>query len=768
MEAAAVLQAIQKQGWYRGQVVHIQMLPPRAPRWGVVPRPIHPVLQGALARLGVERLYTHQVAALTAAWEGKHVIVATPTASGKSLCYHIPVLDSLLTDRSARALYLYPTKALAQDQLRTLKALVPTDAGIVYGIYDGDTSEAERLALRRSARVLLSNPDMLHIGILPNHRRWARFLTGLRWVVLDEAHVYRGVFGSHVANLIRRLRRVCALYGSAPQFLLASATLGNPQELAETLTGLPFTAILEDGAPFGGKCFVLWNPPVVDEALQKRASLVGEVARLFAFLVQGGWRTLAFVRSRQEAERVYRWCRDILAGDAPSLLPRIAPYRGAYLSEDRRRIERALFSGELLGVASTNALELGIDIGDLDATLLGGYPGSITSTWQQAGRSGRRGKMSLTIFVARDNPLDQFLMREPSFLFGRPHEHARIAPHNPYILSAHLLCAAYEAPLTDADAALFGPAFFSERVEALAEAGLLKPQGGRWHLSPHKNYPAEEVDLRTTGERSYWVVEEGSGRLLEKGIEEGTAFRQLHPGAVYFHQGQGYRVKRLDVEGRVAWVEPTEVSYYTEARENTETRILRVWEEKRAPAGSRVFLGEVEVTSQVVGFTRRAWNREEPLDEEFLDLPPLRFRTVGFWFEVPEAFWRRILAEKQDLAGGLHACEHAAIGVLPLFASCDRNDIGGVSTPRHPDTGGPAIFIHDAYPGGIGIAEHGFAVIEDLWSATLRTVEGCPCAEGCPGCIHSPKCGNNNHPLDKTVAVRILKSLLNLPTHGGA
>lgn len=761
MDAQAVVQALQRQGWYKGQVAYVQMLPPRAQRWGELPRPLHPLLRDALRRMGIERLYAHQVEAIAAAWAGKNVVVATPTASGKSLCYHLPVLDSLIHDRTARALYLYPAKALTQDQVRTLRVLVSPEAGIAYGIYDGDTGEEERLALRRSARLLLSNPDMLHIGILPNHRRWARFFSGLRWVVLDEAHVYRGVFGSHVANLVRRLRRVCALYGSAPQFLLASATLGNPRELAEALIGLPCAEVLEDGAPFGGKCFVLWNPPVVDEAHRKRASVVGEVSRLLAFLLQGGYRTLAFVRSRQEAERVYRWCRDTLAVDAPALSSRLSPYRGTYLPEERRRIERALFSGELLGVVSTNALELGIDIGDLDATLLAGYPGSITSTWQQAGRSGRRGEMSLTIFVARDNPLDQFLLQEPGFLFGRPHEHARIAPHNPYILAAHLLCAAYEAPLSPADASLFGPTF-SQQVDRLTQEGYLKSQGERWFLSAQVTYPAERVDLRVAGERSYWVVEAGSGRLLEKGIEEGTAFRQLHRGAIYLHQGEPYQVKSLDLEKRTAFVEPTDAPYYTQAREITDTRILQVWQMKHGPAGSRVFLGEVEVTSHVVGYTLHTFAREETVGEEFLDLPPLRFRTVALWFDVPEDCWRRILAERRDLSGGLHACEHAAIGVLPLFASCDRNDIGGVSTPLHPDTGGPAVFIHDGYPGGIGIAEHGFAVIEDLWRATLRTIEGCACREGCPGCIQSPKCGNNNYPLDKFVAMSILKSLLHL------
>jgi DEAD/DEAH box helicase domain-containing protein len=759
VDIEGVVRALQGEEWYRGQVVYRHDLPPRPPRWGEVSRPFSPPVQRALERLGVERLYLHQAQAIHAAWEGRHVVVATPTASGKSLCYHLPVLDSLLTERPARALYLYPTKALAQDQLRTLHLLIPPEGGLSFGIYDGDTGERERLALRRSARLLLTNPDMLHVGLLPNHRRWARFFAGLRWVVVDEAHVYRGVFGSHVANLLRRLRRVCALYGSAPQFLLASGTLANARELAEALTGLPFTVVEEDGAPFGGKVFLLWNPPFLEEGGQRRVSATGETARLWAFLLRRGWRTLAFVRSRQEAERVYRQCREVLAREAPALVPRIAPYRGTYLAEDRRRIEEGLFRGEVLGVVSTNALEVGIDIGDLDATILTGYPGSITSTWQQAGRSGRRGRASLTIFVARDDPLDQFLVQEPSFLFHRPHEHARIDPANPFILLSHLLCAAYEAPLTAADAPLFGPRFW-EVVEEGVRQGAFKPQGGRWFLSPTRGYPAERVDLRAAGERSYWVVEEGSGRLLEKGVEEGTAFRQLHPGAVYLHQGDPFLVRRLDRERRVAFLEPTGAPYYTQSREITDTRVVRVWREKRMPSGARVFLGEVEVTSQVVGFVRRALGREEVLGEEFLDLPPLRFRTVAVWFDVPDACWRRLLAERRDGAGGLHACEHAAIGVLPLFASCDRNDIGGVSTPLHPDTGGPAVFIHDAYPGGVGIAEHGFSVIEDLWGATLRTIEGCPCREGCPGCIHSPKCGNNNHPLDKGVAVAILQGLL--------
>ena len=500
MDAGVFLEELRSNPWYQGQLAHVASLPPREAVHGELDLPLHPLLQRSLTELGMLPLYVHQAEAINALFRGGHVVVATPAASGKSLCSHLPVLQTLLDDKAGRALLLYPTKALAQDQLRALQELMPDESRLRAAIYDGDTPHEERSGIRRSTHILLTNPDMLHLGILPNHRAWAAFLQGLRYVVIDEAHVYRGVFGSHMADLLRRLRRLCARYGAKPQFVLCSATIANPRELAEGLTGLPFEEVTRDGAPFGGKKFAFWNPPLLDEAQSKRRSASSDSSRLFADLVERGVRTLTFVRTRRMAELVFRWVRDLLRQEAAHLEGLVAPDRGTYLPEDRRRIEQDLAQGRLLGVATTNALELGIDIGDLDASILTGYPGSVASTWQQAGRSGRRQELSLAVLVARDNPLDQYLMRHPDFFFSRSHEHARIAPENPYILAPHLLCAAYEAPLAPGDEALFGSSF-RQRVEELVEQGLLRQRRGRWFLDPSVSYPAERAHLRSTSTR---------------------------------------------------------------------------------------------------------------------------------------------------------------------------------------------------------------------------------------------------------------------------
>ena len=761
MDARAFLDELRERPWYQGQLVHVESLPRRPPGYADPATPLPHVLEATLKDRGLLPLYRHQAEALATLGEGRNVVVATPAASGKSLCYHLPLLQAVMEGQGGSALLLYPTKALAQDQLRALTALAPHEARLRAAIYDGDTPQQQRAGIRRRAQVLLTNPDMLHVGILPNHRAWGGLLQGLRYVVVDEAHVYRGVFGSHMADVLRRLRRICARYGARPQFILCSATIANPGELAEALVGLPFDEVTADGAPSGGREFAFWNPPLRDgdEGYRRRSASM-EAARLFADLVEREVRTLTFVRTRRQAELVYRSVRDLLHQEAPPLADKVAPYRGTYLPEDRRRIEAALAQGRLLGVATTNALELGIDIGHLDASVLTGYPGSVASTWQQAGRSGRREDSSLAVLVGRDDPLDQYLMRHPDFFFGRPHEHARIAPENPYILAPHLLCAAYESPLTPSDEALFGPSF-SSLVQGLVEQGLIKKGRVGWFLAPSVTYPAQETNLRAATSESYSVVEEGTGRLLETGIEVSSAMRQLHPGAVYLHQGQPYLVEELDLDGRTALVSSSDADYYTQSRDLTDTRVLQVHRQKAAPGDSTVFYGEVEVTSQVVAFARLAPYLEKPLGRlESLSLPPHRFRTTALWFDIPPRTIDRVRDECLDLAGGLHAAEHAAIGVLPLFALCDRNDIGGLSTALHPDTGGAAVFIHDGYPGGIGIAEHGFDIVTELWHATLQAVEECPCRAGCPGCIQSPKCGNNNYPLDKAAAVVLLRGLL--------
>lgn len=747
-----------------GQTVHVEELPSKDAAHSVLTHELEPALDQALADRGLLPLYTHQALAVDAVLDGRDVAVVTPAASGKSLCYHIPVAQALLTDPGTRALYLFPTKALAQDQLRGLQGLLPESAARKVAVFDGDTPQRERSGIRRSAQVVLTNPDMLHFGILPNQRAWSRFLGSLRYVVVDEAHVYRGVFGSHMANVLRRLQRVCRRLGAEPRFITCSATIANPGEHAAALTGRPARVVAEDGAPYGPKHFVFWDPPLVDAERGRRASAGSETARLMEQLLKRQVRTLAFVRTRRQAELVYVNVRDRLRLEAAGLDKRVRPYRATYLTEDRREVEKGLLDGSLLGVVATNALELGIDIGDLDATLLTGYPGSVASTWQQAGRSGRSGDASLSVLVAQDNPLDQYLMRHPDFFFGRPHEHARIRPDNPYVLGPHLLCAAYEAPLGPEDVAWFGGSL-PALAAGMEQEGLLHKREGRWYVTPDVTYPAQEVNIRSLAHTQYLAVESGSGRVLEH-VDELAAFSQLHPGAVYLHQGDAYVVERLDLETGVAHLARSDVPYFTESRDITDIRVVETRASKEL-GGARVNVGEVEVSRQVIGFRKRGFYSDDgpdaELGEELLDLPKRDFRTVAVWFDLPASSMRWVVDERADLAGGLHALEHASIGVLPLFALCDRNDIGGVSAPLHPDTGEPQVFIYDGHPGGVGIAEHGYDVIEDLLRATREAVAECPCMDGCPSCIQSPKCGNNNHPLDKQVAIRLLGDLLSKP-----
>ena len=751
MDTASFLRGLSALPFYQGQVVHIERLPPREAAYGEVE--LSPSVRALLKEKGLFPLYRHQAQALEHIRRGENVVVATPSASGKTLVYNLAVMEALQASKRARALYLFPTKALAQDQWRKLKELGLGEGGT----YDGDTPWEERGQLRKRARLILTNPDMLHVGILPNHTSWAPFLRHLKLVVVDEAHAYRGVFGSHVAQVLRRLRRIAELYGSRPQFILSSATLANPREHAQSLAGLPFQAVTEDGSPSGGKDFVFWNPPFLDPSRSQRRSPNSEAAYLLSELVAGGIRTLVFARSRRLTELIYIYARDRLKEKAPGLAPRLRPYRAGYLPELRREIERGLFDGELLGVVATTALELGVDIGSLEATVLNGYPGSIASAWQQAGRSGRRGERSLSFLIARDDPLDQYLMRHPQAFFQRPVEHALINPHNPYILALHLLCAAWEFPLQERDGRYFGEAWEKIR-EGLEGKGLLRPRQNRWYPTPQLSYPAQDINIRSTAEKPYAVVDLTTRGLLET-VEAGVAFFQLYPGAIYLHQGEAYIIRRLDLEAHTAYAEPTDADYYTQTLELEDLRVLRLLREKGA-GKARAYLGEVEVTRQVVGYRRKRQFTEEVLGTEALDLPPYIFPTTAFWFDLAPASQGRIGKAGLDLAGGLHAAEHASIGLLPLFALCDRNDIGGVSTPHHPDTGRAQVFIYDSYPGGVGIAEKGFELVEGLWQATLQLLEECPCAEGCPSCVQSPKCGNNNQPLDKKAAALLLRELL--------
>ncbi len=723
-----------------------------------------PDLVTAFGQLGIEHPWPHQVAVADAAWSGRSVVMATGTASGKSLAYQVPMLSAALTDPRSRSLYLAPTKALAADQRRSIVGLGL--GGVRAETLDGDTPMSERDWIRQHANVVLSNPDLLHRTLLPRHAHWADLFRRLRFVVLDEAHHYRGVFGSNVALVLRRLRRICARYGSQPTFVLASATSAQPGRMAEQLTGLPCQVVGEDLSPRGARTFALWEPPLTslrgENSAPLRRAAGSEAARLVADLTVAGARTLAFVRSRRGAElaalSVQRALREAEAGD---LADRVAAYRGGFLAEERRAIERALTSGELLAVATTNALELGIDITGLDVVVLAGFPGTLASLWQQAGRAGRRGQDALVIFVARDDPLDTYLVHHPEAIFGRPVETGVIDPANPHVLAPQLCCAAYEAPLTDVDLELFaaaddpsGEQKVRAVLEALAGHGLLRhrPRGWFW-LDPQ----APRADIRSGGGQPVTLVEAGTGTLLGT-VDAATAPSTVHEGAVYLHQGRSFVVDRLDLDDHAAVVHAEEPEWTTTAREITDIAIRDV-DESAAFDGVEVFLGSVEVSHQVVSYQRRRFTGEI-IDEIELELPVSRLLTKAVWYTLDPLLLSDAGLAEVALPGALHAAEHAAIGLLPLFASCDRWDIGGVSTALHADTERPTVFVYDGHPGGAGFAARGHAVLADWLRATRTTIESCECRGGCPSCVQSPKCGNGNNPLDKQASLVVLRLVL--------
>jgi DEAD/DEAH box helicase domain-containing protein len=721
-----------------------------------IPDELHPQLREALRGSGIEALYSHQAEALQAAWAGP-MIVTTGTASGKSLCFNLPAIDTLCRDAKARALYLYPTKALAQDQARALNELgLPRQ--VRPAIYDGDTPREARSAIRKRANVVLTNPDMLHVGILPNHGAWADMFCNLAVVVIDEAHVYRGVFGSHVANVIRRLRRVAAAYGTQPRFLLASATIANPVELAERLTGLEDVALIErDGAPGGRRRIAMWNPPLVDDALGRRRSALGEAAELLAELVRSGARTICFVKSRKGVELVSRIAADALArSERSDLATRVAPYRAGYTPQQRRELERRLLSGDLLAVVTTDALELGIDIGRLDAAVVVTFPGTVASLRQMWGRAGRR-RRGLAVYVAGDDALDQFFCRHPEEFIDRPVEAALLDHENVYIHLPHLLCAAHEGPLAAADCEPLGPRWqaYAEQLVALGE---LRERNGAYVLRKPERYPAGEVSLRSASPDSFAIVDTSTGELL--GTAEATrAYSTLHEGAIYLHLGRSYEVQALDIDGRRALVAPFDGDWYTQPKRETETVIERLLD-RRETLGVTLSFGRVSVTDTVLAYQRRRLPDHEEIDLQALDLPSTTFETQALWYELPtELLGAPGGAESFPTAlllGALHAVEHSQIAVLPLLAMCDRWDIGGLSTNSHPQTGVPTIFIYDGHPGGIGITRLAFGAFETLAADAHRLIGECRCAHGCPSCVQSPKCGNLNEPLSKHGALEML------------
>ncbi len=748
------------------RLVHVERVPARAARFGELHRP----LPDAVAqRLGVDRLYSHQAQAIDLARAGHSVAVATGTASGKSLVYQAVIGEAAVAPvRPGTALCIYPTKALAHDQLRSFCDLdLP---GVVTAAYDGDLGRDERSDARRNATVVLTNPEMLHCGILPHHAGWMRFLARLEYVVIDELHLFRGIFGSHVAHVLRRLRRLAVHYGADPTFVCTSATIGEPSALARALTGVEVTAVTDDGAPSGERVVAIWNPPMLDTETGARASTHSETAGLVAELVRDERRTIGFCPSRRSTELVAERVRHQLPAGRRD---RVVAYRGGYLAEERHEIEAALANGALDAVLTTSALELGVDIAGVDACVLDGFPGTVASLWQRVGRAGREQQESLAVLVCGADQLDQWIAAHPRQLFDRPPEAAVINPSNPFVADPHLRCAAFELPLTHDDER-FWPGLLDDSVRRLVigDELIVRPpgegtaggRGRRRRLSPTSpvaiwnggGWPVDGVGLRSGSSGQVKIVR-GDGTPVGT-VDRSRAGEVVHEGAVYVHAGRHHRVVELDLAAGRAVVEPDDGATYTSAVTRMNLRILG--EDRAADVGPvHLGVGPITVTTRVTGYLRKDSTTHELIERGRVDLPPSTLETRGVWRVIPEAVLAGLGLVPDAWPGVLHAAEHAAIGVLPLFAICDRWDVGGISTARHVDTGAPTIVIYDGYPGGAGIAELGFAQAERHWAVTADVVASCPCTAGCPSCVQSPKCGNGNEPLDKAGAIRLLNAL---------
>jgi DEAD/DEAH box helicase domain-containing protein len=752
MAVADLLRLLEVNPTYRNRVVHINAVPPEQARHGRLETPLSPTLEAYLNHKNI-RLYSHQCKAVDHIRAGRNVIITTPTASGKTLAFNLPVFDKLETDPAARALYLYPTKALSNDQLATLEQMTRfTGISASPAIYDGDTPQSKRAAIRDTARIIVSNPHELH-QVLSWHTKWHPFFSGLQFIVLDEAHRYRGVFGSHIAALIRRLLRLCRFYGSRPRFVLSTATIANPVEFAANLTGQSFELVDEDGSPHGTRTFVLYNP-FYDGIAERSAHQ--ETKDLLLSCIRENLQTLCFTGSRKMAELVTLWAREDARHVSNRLAETISAYRAGYLPEERRALEHQLKTGVMKGIVSTNALELGIDIGSLDAVIISGYPGTMMSTRQQAGRAGRTGAESLAVLVAMANPLDQYFMNHPDRFFSRSHEHAIIDTSNPYIVSGHLLCAAAELPVNEsADTVFFGdslPALLAD----LSTHDLVRKTARGWVYSGRGRATAA-VQLDGIPGPTFRIL--CKGKLLET-MDQGQAFREAHKGAIMLHQGITYVVNEMDLETHMIRVSETDVDYYTQTLKEVDLNVIETIEEK-VVHGMKCAFGDVDVTETITGYKIK--RKDTIIGVEPLNLPPLTFRTKAFWIVPPDIIGPSVSTAGLDLAGGLHGAEHAIIALMPLHVICDRWDIGGLSTPRFGETGEPVIFIYDAYEGGIGLAEKAFEMLPELLASAHELVRDCTCEKGCPSCIYSPKCGNDNQPLDKVVTTRILAELCNEP-----
>ena len=746
MKASRFIKTIRTHPDFRDAFVYHRYLPPRPHIYG--PQlAFHNDILKTMKNLGLERLYSHQVEAIGHLRRGSNVLVTTPTASGKSLIYNLVVLEEILRNRDARVLYLFPLKALEQDQLKNLGVWLSgiKETKISAEIYDGDTTPYRRKKIRTNMpHILFTNPDMLHRGILAYHQNWERLLENLSFVILDEVHTYRGIFGSHVNQVLRRLKRLCQPYGTHPRFILLSATVSNAKAFGESLIGEELEVVRSVDAPRSGQHFLFLNP---------EASANFSAAKLFVNCIRNGFRTIAFTQSRKVTELMHVWVSQL----SPDLAEKISSYRAGFMPEERRQIEKKLTRGDLLGVISTSALEMGIDIGYLDICLLVGYPGTIMNTWQRGGRVGRSGRESVVILIAKPDALDQYFMKHPDDFFDRSFEAAVLDPNNPYVVDAHLPCAAAEKPISPTDET-FWPEDLSVHLERLEKQGVLHRSAEgepTWFAS--KRNPQLHVNIRSAGE-TFTIFEKETGQAI--GSIDGTrAFKECHPGAIYLHRAHQYLVDRLVIEKRDVVVHRSHLKYFTRTRSEKETEILRVHKSK--PAGQfLVRLGDLKVTERVTGFEKRALPGQELMGVFPLDLPPQTFETIGFWVEIEPALKKYIEEKGLHFMGGIHAIEHSAIGIFPLFALCDRNDIGGICYPHHDQVGKSAIFIYDGYPGGVGLSQRGFEIILELLEKTLTHVRSCECEDGCPSCIHSPKCGSGNKPLDKLAALTILEGLL--------
>lgn len=726
----------------KDQIAHVEEFPPQEPVFASTHLPMHSALADQLKVRGLNSLFSHQAQAYDAAMEGKDLVVVTGTNSGKTLCYNLPAIQFGLTEPAARMLYLFPTKALAQDQQARLEQLLPTS--LRAGTYDGDTPTSQRSSIRKLAHIVLTNPDMLHIGILPGHELWTKFLKSLRLIVIDEMHVYRGVFGSNVASVLRRLLRLCEWHRSRPQIIACSATIGNPTELFERLTGRKAALINEDGSPKGKRTFVFWNPPEIGEGQRMSPNVVSSEA--LTMFTELGQRTLAFSRARVSAELVLKYTRDRLAKQGHVDPKKVESYRAGYTPKERRQIEKAIHKGDLLALSATNAMELGVDIGSLDTVIMNGYPGSIASYYQQAGRAGRGTHDGLAIMVAHNDALEQYLIRNPEVVMDAKNESVAIHPGNPYILAPQLLCAAHERPIRPSELEAFAPNAL-ELAESMDRNGELSFRNGMFFYPSHEP-PAPNVNIR--GTRGRQVI------LLHNGGELGTmepwrAMQYAHEGAIYLHRGATYIGIGLDLDVGIAHMEAVDVQYYTQPTVQTaiEPKVLIRKQPHAALSGA-------SVTSIVTGFRSKSLDGDTVLGTEELDLPPETYETMATAITLPNA---RDSDDPARFLGGVHGVEHALMALAPLLAGCDRGDIGSSWYAFHPDCLGPAVFVFDQTPGGVGLCEKLFESFTGWIRGALQLLQTCPCTEGCPACLMSARCEVGNDALDKAYAIAILKSL---------